>query len=327
MSSKEPEEAQYDAPVLDHPLLPENIGQEAFESICKRYYNVLPQELEQREEARLSKFPYLLKQRDLEGTGAYLTKDELLELILWANTTSGSPWIHESSSLATFNTDDEVRKKTSEAFLPCNPPFTQASMLYCFGRLQNLKGVGPTIATLILSAYDPINIPFFSRELFRYLHWTDAPVVDYARHRTSQGWKRSLHYVEKEWMSLLFRIGDFKLRIPGTRAVDIEKVAFVLSQEQVDLGPAGLRVGLYRDMIELHSLKKVKRKVRRAAQAKKAEEKRIGGKRSILEGTPASIKQQMYRPDNLPQAPPKKRRQRSQVAAGMGSVSDMDDSL
>lgn len=42
MSSDEPGEAQYDAPVLDHPFLPENIGQEPLKFGNRQLYGRQP---------------------------------------------------------------------------------------------------------------------------------------------------------------------------------------------------------------------------------------------------------------------------------------------
>jgi hypothetical protein len=65
----------------------------------------------------------------------------------------------------------------------------------------------------------PDEVPFFSDELFRWC------VGD---------WKRGIKYNIKEYASLVEKVRELRLRL-GPRAVDIERVAWVLGREGVRL--------------------------------------------------------------------------------------------
>lgn len=92
--------------------------------------------------------------------------------------------------------------------------------------LNKLKGIGPATSSLLLSCYDPVRVPFFSDELYRYLHWEDAK---------SKGWDRKINYTIKEYKTLFERVAELRERLEkqsgiGVSAVDIEKAAYVLGK-------------------------------------------------------------------------------------------------
>lgn len=103
--------------------------------------------------------------------------------------------------------------------------------------LGKLKGIGPATSSLLLSCYDPVEVPFFSDELYRYLHWEAAK---------SKGWDRKINYTVKEYRSLFEKVTELRERLEkdsGKKcsAVDIEKAAYMLAKEPL-LSPSHLPV-------------------------------------------------------------------------------------
>lgn len=91
--------------------------------------------------------------------------------------------------------------------------------------LTDLRGVGPATASLLLSVASPESVPFFSDELFRWTSWDDEG---------STGWNRTIKYNLKEYDRLFGRVELLSRRL-GLRAVDMEKVAWVLGKEGADI--------------------------------------------------------------------------------------------
>lgn len=105
---------------------------------------------------------------------------------------------------------------------------------------KGLKGIGPATAALLASCYDPDNIPFFSDELFRWMHWdgnhTDSHGNKTKLKKPGEGWSRQIGYTPKEWESMAVKCEHLKNRMAAIhRPVDcleIEKVAYVLGKEE-----------------------------------------------------------------------------------------------
>ena len=92
--------------------------------------------------------------------------------------------------------------------------------------LSKLKGIGPATASLLLSSYDPVRIPFFSDEIYRYVLWEDAKF---------KGWDRKINYTIKEYRALFERVAALRKRLEEASgeevsAVYIEKAAYVLGK-------------------------------------------------------------------------------------------------
>ncbi len=92
--------------------------------------------------------------------------------------------------------------------------------------LAKLKGVGPATASLFLSCYDPIKVPFFSDELFRYLHWSDTK---------AKGWDRKINYSFKEYQTLFDKTQVLRKRLETesgemVKAIDLEEMAYALGK-------------------------------------------------------------------------------------------------
>lgn len=108
---------------------------------------------------------------------------------------------------------------------------------------KNLKGIGPATAALLASCYDPEHIPFFSDELFRWTHW-DGIQMDLQDKKTplkkpGKGWSRQIGYTPREWESLAVKCKHLQQRMAAVHrsvnCLDIEKVAYVLGKEAVDI--------------------------------------------------------------------------------------------
>jgi hypothetical protein len=93
-------------------------------------------------------------------------------------------------------------------------------------KLITLKGIGPATASLLLSVAAPDVVPFFSDELFKWCVWDEQGAPG--------GWKRKIKYNLKEYEMLLEKVDGLIERL-GVRAVDVERVAWVLGKEGVDV--------------------------------------------------------------------------------------------
>ncbi|KAH9881594.1 hypothetical protein IAQ61_000320 [Plenodomus lingam] len=96
--------------------------------------------------------------------------------------------------------------------------------------LTQLRGVGPATASLLLSVLRPADVPFFSDELFRWCVWGEAD--------GEAGWRRGIKYTAKEYGVVVEKVGELRRRLGVQRvqAVHVEKVAWVLGKERVDVG-------------------------------------------------------------------------------------------
>src|SRR6266480_2434484 len=137
------------------------------------------------------------------------------------------------AQLVASNNSDHVRKTTEEAF----SLYEENEFDKVLPQLTKLKGVGPATASLVLACYDPVNVPFFSDELFRWAHWDGR---GNGIKNTGQGFKRSIRYTAKEYKSLCNRVSTARERLnkegrEATSALEMEKVAYVLGKEGVDV--------------------------------------------------------------------------------------------
>ncbi|KAK4149114.1 hypothetical protein C8A00DRAFT_19161 [Chaetomidium leptoderma] len=85
--------------------------------------------------------------------------------------------------------------------------------------LTQLKGIGPATASLLLAVHDPGHVLFFADEAFYWL--------------CCDGTKAPIKYNQKEYMALNARAQALAKRL-GVKAVDIERVAFVLMRQPRD---------------------------------------------------------------------------------------------
>jgi hypothetical protein len=137
----------------------------------------------------------------------------------------------------------ETTQKAYDALSEKQPP-DYPSPLPALKILVGLKGVGPATASLLLSVLRPREIPFFSDELFRWCAW------DADRGKDGEGWKRKIKYNIKEYEMVVTKVKELRRRLgEGVEmergkaagadlvgwAVHIEKVAWVLGKEGVDI--------------------------------------------------------------------------------------------
>lgn len=137
------------------------------------------------------------------------------------------------AQLVASNSAEDVRKTTEEVF----NLYEEDEFDKVLPQLTKLKGVGPATASLVLACYDPVNVPFFSDELFRWAHWDGK---GNGIKNVGQGFKRSIGYTAKEYRSLYNRVSAARERLnkegrQATSALEMEKVAYVLGKEGVDV--------------------------------------------------------------------------------------------
>lgn len=135
-------------------------------------------------------------------------------------------------ALVQSNPTEFVLETTTQAFELITSPDGDGSPSPALKVLTQLKGIGPATASLLLSVLRMSEVPFFSDELFRWSCWDDAGDAK------GGGWERGIKYNTKEYGVLVEKVGFLRKRlgVGNVVAVDVEKVAWVLGQEGVDVG-------------------------------------------------------------------------------------------
>ncbi|KAJ4357673.1 uncharacterized protein N0V89_002249 [Didymosphaeria variabile] len=226
------------------------ISKETFKAVLSRYPSTVPENLRELDALRYDTIPATVTSRKKKG--AYLTKDEAEKLVEWklyVDSDSFNGTVHKFPmkhgtfrpkllQLVQSNAPKDIEQKTRNAFsdtpgendewmhLHRNSPLNALEMI-SLKVLTKLKGIGPATASLLLSTNDPTLNPFLSDELFRWLMW-DIP-------GKPGGWNRVIRYNVKEYQELLGHVNKMRTRL-GVTAVDMEKVAWVLGKEGVDVG-------------------------------------------------------------------------------------------
>jgi hypothetical protein len=120
---------------------------------------------------------------------------------------------------------EEITRKASDAL---SGPSTSTSPLPALKILVGLKGVGPATASLLLSVLEPREACFFSDEVFRWCAWDEG----------KEGWQRKIKYNVKEYEVIVKKVEELRRRLGegDVEAVQVEKVAYVLGKEGVDVG-------------------------------------------------------------------------------------------
>ena len=134
-----------------------------------------------------------------------------------------------------------MRSVTSEAFGWHSLETTTGSfqdVAKSLSHLIQLKGIGPATGSLILSCYNPNNVPFFSDELYRWLHWEE----------TGKGWELKIKYTLKEYESLYEKVQKCLQRLKRAKdqkvtALDLEKAVYVLRKKSIGAGPTEIGTG------------------------------------------------------------------------------------
>ncbi|KAF2086135.1 hypothetical protein K490DRAFT_44979 [Saccharata proteae CBS 121410] len=219
------------------PLTPSAIAAEDFEETLQRYESHVSTELRELEAFRASTLPERVLRRREEG--AWLQKEEVVKLVEWK--LKHGTFRPNLLKLAQSNPDELIVSTTKEAFAQYKTSGPQVALT----TLCTLKGIGPATASLLLSQVDPRRIPFFSDELYRWLHWEDDGPKS-----KGGGWDRKIGYTAKEYASLVERIEPVRARLEPVVAVEvsalsIEFAAYVLGKERINVGDqdASLPVG------------------------------------------------------------------------------------
>ncbi|KAK0657558.1 hypothetical protein B0T16DRAFT_488681 [Cercophora newfieldiana] len=121
--------------------------------------------------------------------------------------------------------------------------------------LTKLKGIGPATASLLLAVHDADKVIFFADEAFYWL--------------CLGGVKGAIKYNAKEYAALNEKARGLRKRL-GVKAVDIERVAYVLMKEGTGSGGAAKSGGE-----KVKAEKKVPVKVEKKAPVKGSEEKKV----------------------------------------------------
>ncbi|KAK5112164.1 hypothetical protein LTR85_011597 [Meristemomyces frigidus] len=217
----------------------ERINLTTFNTLLQQYPKVVPEKLEGLERQRLTVIPQAIKERD----PSYITKDELVVLMDWK--LAHGKFRPSLRKLIQQNDEPTVKTTSMESFkeyssIPSKPP-SEARVKRMIEMFSKLRGVGPATATLLVALCDPVNIPFFSDELYRWAFW-DAPAT-----AKGSGWKREIKYTLKEYLQLYPKVHQLKARLASESgkeisALDVEKVAYVLGK-QADPPPAAAAKG------------------------------------------------------------------------------------
>lgn len=142
--------------------------------------------------------------------------------------------------LVQSNTAQAVEETTKKAYTALlDGDSSQSNVIHALKILIGLKGIGPATSSLLLSVLQPENVPFFSDELFRWCCWDNE-----IKGKDGAGWQRKIKYNFKEYELLLGGVEKLRLRLNGSgqkldtvvRAVDVEKVAWVLGKDGTDVG-------------------------------------------------------------------------------------------
>lgn len=116
--------------------------------------------------------------------------------------------------LVSSNDPDFVRQTVKEASESYR---RKADVAAAISILTKLKGIGPATASLLLAVLDPERVVFFADEAFYWL--------------CCDGRKESIKYNTKEYQALTERTRELCKRLE-VKAVDVEKVAFVIMRQQ-----------------------------------------------------------------------------------------------
>ena len=129
------------------------------------------------------------------------------------------------ANLVATNNDSDILSATKSAFATYEADHDAYAA--SIAALSKLKGIGPATASLLLSCYDPIRIPFFSDQLFRYALW---------QRTAGCGWDRKIKYSTSEYKEMFEKVQALRERLESesgqeVSALTLEKVAYVLGKE------------------------------------------------------------------------------------------------
>ncbi|KAL9591745.1 MAG: hypothetical protein Q9179_007413 [Wetmoreana sp. 5 TL-2023] len=234
--------------VMRPDLYPDRISYDEFDKYLALCYAHTPEKIQDLDRLRYTDIPELVTKRKQDGE-AFLEKTEVQSLVDWK--LRYGTYRPNLASLVASNSIGEIRKTTSSAFSVFSSS-DEPNPSKAISTLSKLKGIGPATASLLLSCYDPTTIPFFSDELFRWLHWendSDDKQKDSKKRMSSDktsGRHRKINYTAKEYASVYEKTTTVRQRLSkeskkDVKAVDVEKAAYGLLKEteQFDTISAG----------------------------------------------------------------------------------------
>ncbi|MCJ1463264.1 hypothetical protein MMC07_001870 [Pseudocyphellaria aurata] len=200
----------------------DRISHDDFKEWLGMYEDYVPKDMEGLEQLRLEEVPDVLEMRRNDGD-AFLEKTEVTALVEWK--LKHGTYRPNLAKLVAGNKMQDVRTTTKNAFKDYaaeNSRFAKS-----ITTLTKLKGIGPATASLLLACYDPAKVPFFSDELFRYMHWSDT---------NTRGWDRKISYTMKEYKDLFEKVQVLRQRLEkesgqAIKVIDIEKCAYALAKK------------------------------------------------------------------------------------------------
>ncbi|KAI4630604.1 hypothetical protein J4E80_001542 [Alternaria sp. BMP 0032] len=218
------------------PLHIKTITLGAFKDVLSRYPAIVPEKLRDLDAQRYDIIRKAVAAQ--EESEKHLTKEQVVTLVEWK--LKHGTFRPALLGLVQSNTPEAVEKTTKKAYAALwKSKSSQPDAIPALKILVGLKGVGPATASLLLSVLRPAEIPFFSDELFRWSVWDDET----GSAKDGTGWQRKIKYNVKEYEMMLDRVHELRRRLrrgfgqrdPLARAIDVERVAWVLGKEGVDV--------------------------------------------------------------------------------------------
>ncbi|KAI7153371.1 hypothetical protein KC349_g8408 [Hortaea werneckii] len=210
----------------------DKIDYQTFADVLSKYPSIIPPELQSLDHQRLNTIPAVIQQRNPK----FISKDELLKLTEWK--LSHGKFRPTLQKLVDSNDVMTVKTTAIEAYRILPPSNTTApsaenirKVLDVFTRL---KGVGAATATLLMASNNQTNIPFFSDEVYRWIHHDDAPTKPALKGGGASGWTREVRYTIKDYLEFYPKVQQLRERLNlesngvQVTALDVEKVAYVL---------------------------------------------------------------------------------------------------
>ncbi|KAI4628694.1 hypothetical protein J4E83_003247 [Alternaria metachromatica] len=218
------------------PLQIKTITLGAFRDVLSRYPAMVPEKLRDLDAQRYDIIRKAVAAQD--ESEKHLTKEQIVTLVEWK--LKHGTFRPALLGLVQSNTAEAVEKTTKRAYAALwKNKSSHPDAIPALKILVGLKGVGPATASLLLSVLRPAEIPFFSDELFRWSVWDDET----GSGKDGKGWQRKIKYNVKEYEMMLDRVHELRKRLrrgfgqrdPLARAIDVERVAWVLGKEGLDV--------------------------------------------------------------------------------------------
>lgn len=127
------------------------------------------------------------------------------------------------SALVASNEEKTVIAASKKAFAAIPEKPAIKDILAGLKEVIVLKGIGPATASYILATFQPLLIPVFSDEGFRWAMFEEKP---------GGGWDRKLKYDVKEYSVYLEKMKEISGRL-GVEIEEVERVGFVLGREAI----------------------------------------------------------------------------------------------